>query len=94
MSTSTIGRIDDGYDEAEKQEEPTARLEDWSSSISQISGTGMLYGTIYEDVRKRFVDGALIHTSLITDISQTFEEGSIIKTTYSTYLLGKKKYER
>ncbi len=88
MRTTTIGRVDEGYEEAV----PTARLERWSGSFSDTTGTGVLYGDVYDDVRKRFADGTAIHTSLITDISgQCFEEGSIIKTTYSTYLLGKKR---
>ena len=59
-------------------------LENW------FLGAGIVHGKIYNDRKKRFLDGRSIHTSKILEASDTqLKEGSIIETLHSVYLLGK-----
>jgi len=41
--------------------EVTGRIENWE--FEQTFGGGTICGDIYDDVRRRFVDGLYIHTS-------------------------------
>lgn len=69
-----------------QEETITARLENWAPSIYR---RGALCGDIHDDMRKRWVDGTPITTSVLPDGLDSLQEGMVVKTTYSTYLLGK-----
>lgn len=66
---------------------PTARLENWEWDGRH----NVIWGSIYDDVRKRWPEGTRIHTSYIADEDADgfLMEGEVIKTLNSTYLLGK-----
>lgn len=67
-------------------EEVTGRLEYWLPD-----DRGIIWGNLFDDVRKRWHDGQWIHTSLITSHpNHDFKEGDIVTTLNSKYLLGKK----
>lgn len=63
----------------------TGRLEGW-----RIDPTySIIWGYIYDDERKRFPDGALIHTSYIDNLrNSNLSKGDVVTTLNSTYLLG------
>lgn len=63
--------------------EVTGRLESWYYDHA----LRVYYGHIYDDVKKRWWDGAFIHTSHCPYPNK--KEGDIIETRNSTYLLGK-----
>lgn len=68
--------------------EITGRLEGWTyDPIFNI-----IWGFVYDDIRKRFRDETWIHTSNIVSKSKKFRKGQKVKTLNSIYLLGK-KYE-
>ena len=68
-------------------DEVTGRLEDWR--IQQVTKKEcIVWGDCYDDIRDRFRDGELIHTSGVKNCKM--KEGDIITTRNSTYLLGKK----
>ena len=66
--------------------EVTGRLENWKQP-SDGWGALVIWGEIHDDVKERFVNGKLIHTSRVED--KKFKEGDIVKTDNSVYLLGK-----
>lgn len=69
----------------------TARLEGWY----RASDNNVLWGFIYDDVRKRWEDGTNIHTSYIKDLaSMELQEGDKVYTLNSTYLLGKPLFKK
>lgn len=66
--------------------EVTGRLESWSKD----GRFNILWGRIYGDIRGRFRDGTLIHTSDIPDFKEVLlGEGQVVHTLNSHYLLGK-----
>lgn len=68
--------------------EITGRLEGWWYDEKNH----VLWGHIYEDTRKRWYEGAYIHTSNISisrDAAKALEEHSVVPTRNSTYKLGK-----
>lgn len=72
------------------QQQVTGRLEGWSI-ILMYEDMYYLVGHVYDDIKGRFVDGALIHTSIITEGRHPhaqLKEGDVVHTTYSSYLLG------
>lgn len=64
--------------------EITGRLEGWHKDPV----FNIIWGHIFDDVRGRFVNGTLIHTSSLNS-KPPFKEGSVVKTLNSKYLLGK-----
>jgi hypothetical protein len=63
----------------------TGRLENWQFVHDRI------YGQVYDDVHKRFEDGAMIYTSSVkNNDTESLDEGHVAVTRNSTYLLGKK----
>lgn len=62
----------------------TGRLENWHWDMY----FKIIWGNIYDDINKRFVDGTWIHTSDIEGQKEC-KEGDIVKTRNSSYLLGK-----
>ncbi len=68
----------------------TGRLEGWS--IQQVTKKEFIvWGSVFDDVHKRFFDGQRIHTSGIK--SRPLKEGDVVETRNSTYLLGKQREE-
>jgi len=87
---------EDDYDAApdvEGEEFPeqtvTGRLENWNRTASIGGHTFLIWGDIYDDVHKRWIDGTRIHTSGIRE--SEVKEGDIVETLNSTYLLGKER---
>ena len=72
----------------EKKVAVTGRLESWK----YWPGAHVLTGDVYDDAKKRFLQGEYIHTSHLS-ISKidagNLKEGDVVRTRYSTYLLGK-----
>ena len=65
--------------------EITGRLEGWWYD----KANHVIWGYMYNDARKRFSDGAYIHTSnLRLPKTTVFYEGMEVPTLNSTYLLG------
>ena len=73
----------------QKASEITGRLEDWYAY--HYCGTHMvLWGRVFDDIKERFQDGLMIHTSAIEcDDVSSFHEGDVVTTLNSTYLLGR-----
>jgi hypothetical protein len=66
----------------------TTTLENWYL----VKGLNNFVGNIHNDIRKRWPDGRIIHTSYIDDDKvklSEYEEGDIIETQNSIYKLGK-----
>lgn len=67
-------------------EEVTGRLEAWHTD--NVFPT-IIWGYIYGDSKRRFTDGARIHTSHVITSVEQWKDGAFITTLNSTYLLGK-----
>ena len=65
-------------------EEITGRLENWYVDLR--GSTMIIWGQLYDDVRKRWRDGEYVHTSS-AEIKEV-KEGDIVHTRNSVYLLG------
>ena len=64
----------------------TARLENWIKDAN----FNIIWGNIYDDSKKRWVDGTPMHTSFIEGLGEMSpKEGDIITTLNSKYILGK-----
>jgi hypothetical protein len=69
----------------------TGKLENWI--LVEDQGLTIVFGYIYGDQKRRFVNGVHMYTSPVhTPVSQ-IKEGNVIKTLNSQYLLGKKATE-
>ena len=67
----------------------TGRLENWMvDPLFKDHPETILWGHVFDDVRKRFVDGEWIHTS--GTANRDFKEGDIVQTRNSVYILGRK----
>lgn len=70
-----------------KKQTHNGRLENW---VVDPFGRNVIWGEIFGDTKKRFEDGAWIHTSSIDpDFINKAKEGDIVVTLNSSYLLGK-----
>lgn len=70
--------------------EVTGRLIDWEyDPINHV-----IWGHLVEDIRKRFRDGAKIHTSNLSvsrDKAKELKNGDLVKTRNSLYLLSERR---
>lgn len=68
----------------------TGRLENWYWDARN----DIIWGDLYDDIHKRWDDGAHIHTSLVqSHLYGLCEKGDVIRTLNSHYLLGKEKVD-
>lgn len=66
--------------------EITATLENWS--VQRLNEKEfIIWGEIYGDIKNRFSQGKLVHTSPI--LNQDIAEGCVVRTRNSIYKLGK-----
>lgn len=70
---------------ANRPDEVTAKLEDWTYDKKR----NIFWGHVYGDVRKRFDDGEYIHTSLVDRV-----EDNKVYTLNSIYELGELEDKR
>lgn len=71
-------------------DKPVGRLENWYEV--KFGTVSWIVGQIYDDIFKRFDDGAEMHTSALVK-GEVAESGREIRTINNTYLLGKARKE-